>query len=111
MPAGSGAKYTGTGGSTDSCAWGVNCDAPTYWNNTKKKCETCLKGYYCQGNGVGNNNSTTDSGINPCPAGATTASTGKEYKEDCIMGGATGTKFCDAQGCFFLPVTLEYDPN
>lgn len=108
---------TGTNGTVYStvienvCNYYITCDAghenlTNYNINTATttstlSCNSCSQGYYCK-YGV----------RNPCPVGTTTITTGNELIQECVTrGGATGTKFCDSNGCFFLPADLEYAPQ
>lgn len=60
--------------------------------NLRPVFQQCSPGYWCD------NNQT-----NPCPAGTTSAS-GAASEENCYMvRGNNGTRFCDSNGCFFLP--------
>lgn len=64
---------------------------------------TCPAGYYC---------SKTEQ--NSCPIG-TTSATGATSVSACYMqGGQSGTKFCDKNGCFYLPTgigNISYNPS
>ena len=64
---------------------------------------TCPAGYYC---------SKTEQ--NSCPVGTTSAAA-KSSIEDCYMpSGQSGTKFCDKNGCFYLPTgigNISYNPS
>lgn len=60
--------------------------------NLRPVFQQCSPGYWCD------NNQT-----NPCPAGTTSAG-GAASEENCYMvRGNNGTRFCDSNGCFFLP--------
>ena len=62
----------------------------------------CPAGYYCG-----------ESGITKCPIG-TTSNPGSTSIEKCFMkAGTDGTRFCDNNGCFFLPgsFTIPYMSN
>ena len=63
----------------------------------------CPAGYYC---------SKTEQ--NSCPVGTTSAAA-KSSIEDCYMpSGQSGTKFCDKNGCFYLPTgigNISYNPS
>lgn len=54
---------------------------------------TCPAGRYCD-----------EYGIHECPAGTTSLEGKGETVSDCyVQAGTNGTKFCDKNGCFFLP--------
>lgn len=60
--------------------------------NLKPNFGDCDKGYWCKSGSK-----------NPCPAGTTSAG-GAASEENCYMvRGNNGTRFCDSNGCFFLP--------
>ncbi|HIU65713.1 MAG TPA: hypothetical protein IAC63_03690 [Candidatus Enterousia avicola] len=65
--------------------------------------DECPAGYYC---------SKTEQ--NSCPVGTTSAEA-KSSIEDCYMpSGQSGTKFCDKNGCFYLPTgigNISYNPS
>ncbi|MDO5012585.1 MAG: hypothetical protein Q4E56_03685 [Pseudomonadota bacterium] len=61
-------------------------------NNKHQTCDTAPKGYYSDGRGVLE--------CNKCPAGKTTASTGRTSVGECTY--STSTTFCDSVGCFNL---------
>lgn len=63
-------------------------------NNKHQTCDTAPKGYYSDGRGVLE--------CNKCPAGKTTASTGRTSVGECTY--STETQFCDGDGvdCFKL---------
>jgi hypothetical protein len=87
-------------------------------------CSACPKGYYCPGADLGNPGSPPQSskcelvlgstnydGRCKCPLGATTNATGNSSISDCaIVGGSTGTRFCDSYGCFNFPagIAIKY---
>ena len=62
----------------------------------------CPQGYYCTPN------------KNSCPIG-TTSATGSTSVSACYMqSGQSGTKFCDKNGCFYLPTgigNISYNPS
>lgn len=65
---------------------------------------SCKPGYYCDANGV-----------NKCPVG-TTSDEGAESIAECYLNtgkGANSTRFCDSNGCFYLPDTgiITYNPS
>lgn len=60
--------------------------------NLKPNFGDCPDGYWCQ-----------TGSKKPCPAGTTSAG-GAASEENCYMvRGNNGTRFCDSNGCFFLP--------
>lgn len=61
-------------------------------NNKTQRCATAPKGYYSDGRGVLE--------CNKCPAGKTTATTGRTSVAECTY--STKTQFCDTVGCFNL---------
>ena len=61
-------------------------------NNKHQTCDTAPKGYYSDGRGVLE--------CNKCPAGKTTASTGRTSVGECTY--STETQFCDGVDCFKL---------
>lgn len=70
--------------------------------NLRPVFQQCSPGYWCD------NNQT-----NPCPAGTTSAG-GAASKENCYMvRGNNGTRFCDSNGCFFLPGlgNISFNPD
>ncbi|HBP27014.1 MAG TPA: hypothetical protein DD611_03490, partial [Alphaproteobacteria bacterium] len=64
-------------------------------NNKHQTCATAPKGYYSDGRGVLE--------CDKCPAGKTTASTGRTSVAECTY--STSTQFCDSVGCFNLNYT------
>ncbi len=70
--------------------------------NLRPVFQQCSPGYWCD------NNQT-----NPCPAGTTSAG-GAASEENCYMvRGNNGTRFCDSNGCFFLPGlgNISFNPD
>lgn len=70
--------------------------------NLKPNFGDCPDGYWCQSGSK-----------NPCPAGTTSAG-GAASEENCYMvRGNNGTRFCDSNGCFFLPGlgNISFDPD
>lgn len=65
---------------------------------------TCPAGYYCEDSNF----------LVECPIG-TTSDAASSSIEDCYMqGGQSGTKFCDKNGCFYLPTgigNISYNPS
>lgn len=70
--------------------------------NLKPNFGDCPDGYWCQSGSK-----------NPCPAGTTSAG-GAASEENCYMvRGNNGTRFCDSNGCFFLPGlgNISFNPD
>ena len=70
--------------------------------NLKPNFGDCPDGYWCQSGSK-----------NPCPAGTTSAG-GAASEENCYMvRGSNGTRFCDSNGCFFLPGlgNISFNPD
>lgn len=65
---------------------------------------TCPAGYYCEDSNF----------LVECPIG-TTSDAASSSIEDCYMpSGQSGTKFCDKNGCFYLPTgigNISYNPS
>ena len=64
----------------------------------------CVAGYYCEDSNL----------LVECPIG-TTSDAASSSIEDCYMpSGQSGTKFCDKNGCFYLPTgigNISYNPS
>lgn len=92
----------GTGANTK---WSLDCDtiiskcfAGYCTSNNPNACDPAPKGYYHE--------DTNDTECAKCPSGTTTDATGAKDKTQCVMKrGTSGTKFCDSNGCFYLPGT------
>lgn len=92
----------GTGANTK---WSLDCDtiiskcfAGYCTSDSPNACDPAPKGYYHE--------DTNDTECAKCPAGTTTDTTGAKNRTQCVMKrGTTGTKFCDSNGCFYLPGT------
>lgn len=70
--------------------------------NLKPNFGDCPDGYWCQ-----------TGSKKPCPAGTTSAG-GAASEENCYMvRGNNGTRFCDSNGCFFLPGlgNISFNPD
>lgn len=66
---------------------------------TDLKCDPCPAGYYCPGE---------LEQLNKCPGGMTSP-VGSDATNDCYyQAGASGTKFCDSNGCLHLPINIVY---
>lgn len=89
------------------CYYYITCDEG-YENTTNNSpankttdsnlsCTACSPGYYCPG------------GLRQkCPGGMITNS-GATQENDCFyQAGASGTKFCDSNGCLHLPINIGY---
>lgn len=75
----------------------VSYNIDTAGTNSTLTCSTCSPGYFCPGGER-----------QPCPAGMTSSS-GATQENDCVYkGGASGTKFCDSNGCLHLPINIGY---
>lgn len=103
-----GSANTGTNTKRDHGTWDSNGKKYYSGDDNSNKCDlilTCDIGYY--NNGASGNQQDCI----PCPAGATTLSTGAASASECVMvGGDGGTQFCDKHGCFYLPnnVTIPF---
>lgn len=60
--------------------------------NLRPVFQLCSPGYWCE-----------DNQTNPCPAGTTSAGGAASEKNCYMVRGNNGTRFCDSNGCFFLP--------
>jgi len=95
---------------SNACRYYITCNAGFENNNyydsshttttSTISCATCSAGYYCPSGGGFHHNCT----------GGTTSNAGATAINNCYIqgGSSTGTKFCDSNGCFYLPSNVGY---
>lgn len=94
-------------------------------------CSTCSAGYYCPGGtrqqcpshttsyagadestdchaAPGYYKQTPTSSVTPCTGGMTSNEAATSLTNCYYEGGASGTKFCDSNGCLHLPINIVY---
>ncbi|MBN1324645.1 MAG: InlB B-repeat-containing protein [Alphaproteobacteria bacterium] len=94
---------------SNQCRYYINCfsgfesefyDTTHYSTNSILECTPCTAGYFCPG------------GVHqPCAAGKTSDGGVHSTTEELscyIKGGSDGTKFCDINGCFYIPHNVKY---
>lgn len=96
-------------GKNDDTVWdctynAIACDSGCCMTESiPDECHSAPKGYYGP--------DTDKYSCIACPAGSTTTNAGAQNINACtITGGSSGTKFCDNNGCFYLPsgVNIPY---